>query len=48
MPLSPSGKKMMESFKSRYGEKQGTSYFYATLNKRPSIKKKVEGVKKGA
>lgn len=43
MPLNAHGKKMLRSFVSQYGEKEGTANFYATLNKNPAMKKKVEG-----
>jgi len=32
MPLTPSGKKVLASFKKQYGTKKGTNYFYASIN----------------
>jgi hypothetical protein len=33
MPLSDSGKEVMESMKREYGEKKGKKVFYASINK---------------
>ena len=33
MPLTKSGKKVMENMKSEYGSKKGESVFYASINK---------------
>lgn len=43
MPLTKSGKEMMASMKKEYGGKKGESVFYATLNKHPGMKHKMEG-----
>ena len=33
MPLTPKGKKIMNSMKNRYGKKKGEQVFYASKNK---------------
>lgn len=33
MPLTPKGSKIMASMKKEYGDKKGTSVFYASANK---------------
>ena len=43
MPLSKAGKKVLKNFQKEYGEKEGKSYFYAKMNKEPSLRKKWEG-----
>lgn len=43
MPLSKAGKKMLRAMKKEYGDKKGTSVFYAKLNSDPALKKKMEG-----
>lgn len=47
MPLSTAGDEMLAGFIKKYGEKKGTSYFYAYLNSHPAIGKKVHKTKKG-
>ena len=40
MPLTKSGKKVMTNMKKEYGEKEGKSVFYASINKKnPGTKK---------
>lgn len=46
MPLTKTGKKILGSMKKEYGAKKGKSVFYATLNKKPSLKAKVERKRK--
>lgn len=46
MPLSKSGKQMKAAMKKEYGKKKGESVFYATLNKKPALKRKMEGKRK--
>ena len=42
MPLTKKGNKILNSMKSQYGSKKGTSIFYASINKG-----KVKGAEKG-
>ena len=46
MPLTNAGKKMLSEMKNSYGPEQGEKIFYATMNKHPEMKKKMEGKKK--
>jgi len=32
VPLTPTGKKVLASYKRQYGEKRGEEYFYASIN----------------
>ena len=34
-PLTRKGKEIFSSFKQRYGDAKGSSYFYATIQKNP-------------
>ena len=43
MPLTKTGKKVMKSMKSQYGEKKGKSVFYASINAEKPGSKKWEG-----
>lgn len=44
MPLSKDGRKVLKKMKETYGEKEGTSVFYATMKKR-GMKSKQEKTK---
>ena len=43
MPLTASGKAMKDSMAKEYGKEKGERVFYATLNKNPKLKHKMEG-----
>jgi hypothetical protein len=40
MPLTKTGSKVKANMTREYGEKKGTSVFYATANKKPALGKK--------
>ena len=40
MPLTASGERILADFRSRYGRKKGTRYFYAKMNKDPEQTRK--------
>jgi len=35
MPLTKSGRKILKSYRRRYGTNRGTRFFYATIRKKP-------------
>jgi hypothetical protein len=41
MPLTRKGKSVKRKFQRRYG-KRGTSVFYATMNRRPKLRRKLK------
>jgi len=45
MPLTKSGRKVMKNMKKEYGAEKGKSVFYATMNKRKSLGKKLHKAK---
>jgi hypothetical protein len=46
MPLTPSGNKVIGKLQGEYGDKKGTSVFYAMLNSRKLDRSKMEGSSK--
>ncbi len=46
MPLTKSGKKVMENMKQEYGSKKGESVFYASVNSKKKGSEKWHGKKK--
>ncbi len=43
MPLTTSGRETLAGMMGEYGKKKGKQVFYATMNKHPEMKKKMEG-----